>query len=271
MVGLKAREAQRQGSRSVGTGVPVLWHLKVSNFNEKARWALDYKGIPHVRRALVPGRHPTAARKLSGGRTLPVLVIDGRAIGDSTDIVAALERRWPDPPLYPEDPVQRRQALELEELFDEELGPASRLLFLAHTVPDARLMLGAFVPDLAGVRRVAARATFPLIRRRVIRQFGISQDSVAAAYDTLGRIGAHIRSGLAGGDYLVGNAFSVADLTAAALLAPPVAPTQFPYPQPQRNHPRLAPVREALRDTGVLEWILEMYARHRGRSAEIRV
>src|SRR5205823_2996625 len=23
--------------------LPVLWHLKVSNYNEKARWALDYK------------------------------------------------------------------------------------------------------------------------------------------------------------------------------------------------------------------------------------
>jgi glutathione S-transferase len=271
MDGVKAPDAQRQGSRAGGTDVPVLWHLKVSNFNEKARWALDYKAIPHVRRAIVPGRHAGAARELAGGRTLPVLVIDGRAIGDSTDIVAALERRWPDPPLYPEDPARRRQALELEELFDEELGPASRLLFVAHTLPEAALMLGAFVPDLSGVRLLAARVTFPLIRRRVIRQFAISQDSVAAAYDTLGRTGAHIRSRLGGGDYLVGNAFSVADLTAAALLAPPVAPTQFPYPQPQRNHPRLTPVREALRETGVLDWVLEMYARHRGRSAEIRV
>jgi glutathione S-transferase len=182
-----------------------------------------------------------------------------------------LEQRWPEPPLYPEDPVQRRSALELEDLFDEELGPASRLLFLAHTLPDPRLMLGAFVPDLSGVRRLAARAMFPRIRRQVIRGFGITHDTVAAAFDTLTRVGAHIRTQLAEGDYLVGDAFSVADLTAAALLSPPVAPAQFPYPQPQRGHPRLAPVRETLRESGVLEWVHEMYARHRGRSAEIRV
>ena len=36
---------------------PVLYHLKVSHYNEKARWALDYKGVPHVRRAAIPGRH----------------------------------------------------------------------------------------------------------------------------------------------------------------------------------------------------------------------
>jgi hypothetical protein len=28
---------------------PVLWHISFSNFNEKARWALDYKQIAHVR------------------------------------------------------------------------------------------------------------------------------------------------------------------------------------------------------------------------------
>ena len=35
--------------------VPVLWHFTFSHFAEKARWALDFKGVPHVRRALVPG------------------------------------------------------------------------------------------------------------------------------------------------------------------------------------------------------------------------
>jgi len=34
------------------TGPPVLWHFPISHYNEKARWALDWKGIPHLRRAL---------------------------------------------------------------------------------------------------------------------------------------------------------------------------------------------------------------------------
>src|SRR5918992_6145350 len=107
---------------------PVLWHLKVSHYNEKARWSLDYKGVPHIRRAVLPGAHRKIARELWGGRTFPVLVFDGEAIGDSTDIIAALERRHPDPPLYPSDPAARRRALELEDFFDEELGPYVRPL-----------------------------------------------------------------------------------------------------------------------------------------------
>src|SRR3954449_2608052 len=82
---------------------PVLWHLKVSNYNEKVRWALDHKGVAHRRRAAVPGAHRAGAARLTGGSTMPVLVLDGEAIGDSTDIIAAVERHWPEPPLYPED------------------------------------------------------------------------------------------------------------------------------------------------------------------------
>jgi hypothetical protein len=53
------------------------------------------------------------------------------------------------------------------------------------------------------------------------------------------------------------------------MISPLVAPVQFPYPQPQRNHPALAPVREALADAVLLEWATGMYERHRGTSAEV--
>jgi hypothetical protein len=68
---------------------------------------------------------------------------------------------------------------------------------------------------------------------------------------------------------LVGGRFTVADLTLAALVAPVVAPEQFHDPQPQRGHTRLAPLREALSEYGILEWTREMYARHRGSSAAV--
>src|SRR3954462_15319686 len=98
---------------------PVLWHLEISHYNEKARWALDYKGIPHVRRAVTPGLQELTARRLRAGRTVPVLEMNGRAIGDSTKIIEQIERWWPEPPLYPADPDERTRALDLEDYFDE--------------------------------------------------------------------------------------------------------------------------------------------------------
>jgi glutathione S-transferase len=251
-------------------GLPVLWHLKVSNYNEKARWALDYKQVPHARRAVIPGRHRAIARELAGGNTFPVLSLDGRAIGDSTQIIEVLERRYPEPPLYPADPIDRRRALELEDYFDEQLGPHARLLFLHHTLPDPKLMLRAFAPDLHGRRYALARVMFPAVRRRLQAQFNIDANSVALANEKLVAAGARFRAELQPSGYLVGRGFSVADLTLAALIAPLVAPPEFPYPQPQRRHPRLAPVREALASEGLLYWTRDMYARHRGQSAEIQ-
>src|SRR3954468_22786213 len=164
----QAERANRDGAGTSGGDPPVLWHLKVSNYNEKVRWALDYKGVPHVRRAALPGRHRKIARRLTARGTFPVLVGNGEAIRDSTRIIAGLERRHPHPPLYPADPEDRRRALEIEDFFDEELGPYSRLLVLHHTLPDAELALGMFSPGLSGFRRSVMRRAFPLLRRRTI-------------------------------------------------------------------------------------------------------
>ncbi len=54
------------------TGPPVLWHFPISHYNEKARWALDWKGIPHVRRALAMSYVPRALWT-TGQAKLPIL------------------------------------------------------------------------------------------------------------------------------------------------------------------------------------------------------
>ena len=116
----------------------ILWHVELSHYNEKVRWALDYKGIPHERRVPMPGLHGVRAAVLTRGaqRRLPVVELDGRRVWDSTDIIAALEQYRPEPPLYPEDPAELARALELEDWFDENLGPAVRRLGWFHTLPD---------------------------------------------------------------------------------------------------------------------------------------
>jgi glutathione S-transferase len=250
--------------------IPVLWHLKVSNYNEKARWVLDFKRVPHIRRAVVPGRHNRIAKRLAGSGTFPVMVLGGQAIGDSTQIIEALERRFPVPPLYPADGAEQRHALELEDFFDEELGPYVRLLLVHSILPNPRLTLLTFVPDGSTFQYYRARAVYPLIRRRFIEYMSITPSAVERAYDKVRAAGQRFQRELEPSGYLVGDRFSVADLTLASLVAPAVAPEQFPYPQPQRGHPLVAPLRDALSEYGISEWTKEIYARHRGATAEIR-
>ncbi len=71
------------------------------------------------------------------------------------------------------------------------------------------------------------------------------------------------------GDYLVGDRFSVADLTAAALLFPLVAPPQFPYELPAEWPDEWEQFRRSLSDRPAYQWVQEMYSRHRGSSAAV--
>ncbi len=71
--------------------IPILWQFTFSHFNEKARWALDYKGIAHVRRSLLPGPHIPKVKMMTGQTTVPVMVMNGETIFDSTRIIAALD------------------------------------------------------------------------------------------------------------------------------------------------------------------------------------
>jgi glutathione S-transferase len=75
-----------------------------------------------------------------------------------------------------------------------------------------------------------------------------------------------IESERAGRDYLVGDGFSVADLTAAALLYPLVWPPEFQYELPD---PPRSKFLDSARDHPALGWISEIWRRHRGRSAAV--
>ena len=139
----------------------VLWHIEVSHYNEKVRWALDYKGIPYERRVPMPGLHRLSALAATRGRhgRLPVLELDGRRIGDSTAIIAALEKHTPEPPLYPADAEARARALALEDWFDEELGAEVRRFVWHHTLPDTDLVARTLFERPSPVRERLLRAT----------------------------------------------------------------------------------------------------------------
>ena len=248
---------------------PVLWQFRFSHFNEKARWALDHKRVPHVRRSLLPGFHIPTLLWMTRQKRVPVLIVDGQATHDSTRIIALAERLWPEPALYPEEDALRRRALELEEHFDEELGPhIRRALFhdvLPHTDAAVALMT---VGAGRGARRVY-RAAFPVIRSLMridmrIDETGarLGREKVIAALD-------RIEAELQPSGYLVGDRFSVADLTAAALLSPLIMPREFPYPAPVPLPDPARSFREGLTGRRAFRWAEEIYRRHRGTSAEV--
>lgn len=243
----------------------VLWHIEISHYNEKARWALDYKRIPYELRTPMPGTHRLTALRLTRGKheRLPVIAIDGERSWDSTAIIAALEEYRPDPPLYPGDPAERERALALEDHFDEELAPRIRRMLWHYTFADTDATVDAVIPDRGSrFRRGLLRSTAPVARRMVRRDYGVDQASAEEAMEGIRAAMERLETELDGRDHLVGDGFTVADLTAAALFTPLLAPEGRPW-APELV-PALRPYRDELEARPGGRWVHSTYERHRG-------
>ncbi|MFT3866632.1 MAG: glutathione S-transferase family protein [Solirubrobacterales bacterium] len=244
---------------------PTLWHISISHYNEKVRWALDYKGVPFRTRAPIPGAHMVVAAWLTRGRhlTFPVLDLDGRRIGDSSEIIGVLEERRPEPALYPADPAERRRALALEDWFDEQLGPYVRRFVFHELICE---------PDrFAAIAGQAAPRAFELmgpagqsVARALIGTRYRAHDDAAAEW-ALAKILAgfdRLEAELGEDDYLAGEVFGVADLTAASLLYPLVLPPEG-YLTVDRMPEGVEQLRTELRGRRGYRWTEQMFRRHR--------
>jgi glutathione S-transferase len=170
-----------------------------------------------------------------------------------------LERRFPEPPLLPADPALRERALALAARFDDEVGPAVRLatFFELMSADYASRTFCAGKPPLA---RAAYRAAFPLISRVMKRSMHIDAANAAVARErTREALDFVAKEGAATG-HLVGDAFTIADLTAAALLMPTLDVGEQPPPESAAERAWLA----RWSDHPGVAWVREIYRRHRG-------
>jgi glutathione S-transferase len=247
---------------------PVLWQIDFSHYSEKVRWALDYKEIDHVRRAPLPGTHIPIALFLTRGAqpTFPVLQMDGRAIGDSTAIIAALDAKHLDRPLYPSDPDERRRALELEDWFDENLGPHARLLSFHDLIQEPALFAELAAESVPGPLGKAKPVVGAYARAFTSLRWGANNDEDAnrareAIVAALDRLESELAKG--DGEFLVGDKLSVADVTAASLFYPVVVPPEGPLSPDLPRPPAFDSFREELSTRPGYRWVEETFRKHR--------
>ena len=252
---------------------PLLWHLPISHFSEKVRWALDHKRIPHRRRVMPPGMHPFGGVLLTGGRhvTMPVLEIDGRRIADSTAIIALLEECYPDRSLYPVDAEERARALALEDWFDENVGPHARqwAFNALLTEPEAVRAFAVKQTEWAPVG-VPPEVFAPFAKVFLnVRYSAGNEAGVEAARQALVRGLDRLDADLdnAGGEFLVGERFTIADLTAAALFYPLVLPPEGPW-QPVRTAD-FEEFQDTVRERPGFRWVEDTFSRHRHAAREV--
>ena len=147
----------------------------VSYFTAKVRPALRYKRVPTVELLATPKVYREVIQPRTGLRFIPVVVTDRDEVWQDTSVILDnLEARFPDPPLYPADPVLRVLAYLFELYADEFLVlPAMhyRWSFPA-SVAKARADFAAVNGDPAAASRFADRMSGS------IGFLGVSPDSI---------------------------------------------------------------------------------------------
>jgi glutathione S-transferase len=242
----------------------VLHQFVASHYNEKARWGLDWKGVRHRRVSYLPGPHALPIQRLSGQHATPVLVLDGEVIPGSARILAALERRFPERPLLPEDPKLAERARALEAHFDAEVGPAVRTAVFSVLIREPDQLCATFSQGKPAWSRALYRAAFPLTKPIIARANDVLDPAHVerafakseAAFEQVTR-----EAGPSG--QLAGERFSLADLACAALLAPLVA---LDHPDMSPPRPRPAAIERLLARFAShpgAAWVREQYRKHR--------
>ncbi len=196
--------------------------------------------------------------------SLPVLFVDGKPIVDSTRIIEYLEKTYPDPALYPTDPTELERALALESNFDEELGPHIRAvlvndLFEAGVEP----AIGAFGMGQSDQTKRLMRIAFPIFRSFYKYRHQMSPKKIELGRAKLSAALDRLEAEIGPSGYLVGDRFSVADLTAASLFYPITFPPEYPYALPEVSQNVIAAFQEPMQGRRAQLWVAEMYQRHR--------
>jgi glutathione S-transferase len=275
----------------------TLVSIPFSHFNERARWALDVAGVRYASVRVLPLLHVAVVAlyqawygvrgqrdRVSSPRSTPLLI--GRlaattslampgtpatvVLADSGEILTWAAAEAPQRGLYP--PAHTDAIRALERRLHDELGPAGRVLVYYHLLPSwsltARLMYGNAGP----LQATLFMALFPLIRfmmRQGLRVNAANMHKALAKIDALfADVGALLAAQAAahGTDrpYLVGTAFSAADLTFAALASIVLGVTHTEgygawMPPPEQVPAALRQVQERLRATPAGQHALRMY------------
>ncbi len=219
-----------------------------SPWSERARWGFEFKGVPYERQDYQVGAGEEELKKLTGQAQVPVLLVNGTVIPDSTAILNWLEEHKPEPALLPQSDKEQAEVMLWEELMGGVLGPQGRLL-------------------IAGRRLRSDDAQMQQAGQFFGQKYQYSPYAEEHARVTVKRVLTILKHSLVGRSYLVSGTFTRADLTTACMLSVvnPAPDDLFLFPvllrpmytEPVALDPAFAPV---------FAWRDEMYRKHRGKA-----
>lgn len=238
-----------------------LYQFPISHYCEKIRWTLDYKGLSYKTRNLLPGLHVLKTRKIANTYYVPILVHDGKVVRESSNIISYLDEQFPDKCLTPEDKALRDEALQWEEYIDSEVGVHIRLCCYHVLLDHPEILIPFFSHNGPWYGKLLIKGMFPKLKLKMKKLLNINDQSAQESKEKLANAIDKLHDHYQQRPFLVGDSFTRADLTAAALMAPLYMPDQYGL-----NWPDPAPVKlQALVDefSDRTQWVHHMYRQFR--------
>lgn len=194
-----------------------LYQWELSQYSEKVRLILDYKGLIYRKIEVTPGIGQVDLFRLTGQRQVPVLKDGSKYITDSTEIAKYLDLEYPERPLIPKDPKQRGLCLLMEEWADESIGNKGRTALFSAISQDQNFrksLLPTSTPDIF-------KSLVGGVPRDVLTILGLgvgySPDVIKSAIADLKQDLEALTLLLADSPYLTGDEPTLADLAVAGL------------------------------------------------------
>ena len=228
-----------------------LIQMYASPWAERVRWALNFKGVPYEKQNYQPGVDEEAVRKLTGQAQVPVLLVNGTVIPDSTAILNWLEQYTPATGAHAS--VRERSGAGDDVGGADGRGPGSSGADAHHWAVSA--------VERAGICNKADNTL-----RRSTNTTPYAEEHAKA---TVERTLTILKHALDGHEYLVGDAFTRADLTTASmfLLVNPPPDDLFVFPASMRPM-YTAPLTSNSAFAPIFAWRDKMYRKHRGETVK---
>lgn len=206
--------------------------MRLSHYCEKARWALDLAQVPYLEESHIPMIHRLFTSR-NGGGSVPLLVLDDDVLTNSSAILEYADRFHGGGLLYPSNGDLSQEVRRWEACFDVDLGPNVRRWLYAYLLSEPKLMTGLWSAGVPRLETYLVPLLFPVARSAIRRGYDAVPSRADSSYEKILAVFEKVENSLRDGrTFLVGERFSAADLTFAALSAPLLLPPECPAAMP---------------------------------------
>lgn len=238
-----------------------LYQFAISHYCEKIRWALKYKNLKYTTINLTPGLHALTTNKLAPRTHVPVLVDGENVVQNSRNIIDYLDEKYPEKSLTPTSPKDKEQAYEWEKYADEEIGVHLRRYFYAHLLNHKKIVAPLLSAGVSPMKKALFSCMFFKVRQVMRQRMNINEETGKESRERLVKAIDKVANHLKDREFMVGDSFSRADLTVAALLAPIYEPQGYGLKWPQQVPEDMRLFREEHRDK--MLWVNKIYDNYR--------